>query len=997
MKNSFLRAAAICAPFFAAALLIFPAQAAPFVVNAPTPTAAYVGLPIEYSATFFSGGITVDRCVLSIDSVVNGDMTLSGTSLNGTAKRTATIATAGSHTVSVACYNTGTGSYVTHESIVTVTVSSDTTSPVVGTVTPLSANAGSPATFNALYSDTGSGVASCILHYGAVVGEREFYPMIIGAGASGSATVTLTPSTAGSFFAQAECTDVVGHSSLGPAVTIVVAATDTSSPIISSITPTTATRNVGTMIRAYFSDNVGVTGCTLTVDGISMGSITYTSSQAARSYTFSVARTSFATVACTDAAGNVGTLTQAITVSDTDISSPVVNPVTPTTAVKDSSTMIRADFTDNIGVTSCSLTIDGTSQGAMTLTSTQAAKSYTFSAVRTHIVTVTCLDFAGNSGSQSIVVDVTAPPAPAPDTTGPTIGSVSPITAVRGSTQTYTVAFLDANTVSGCVLHIQTVIGGSYNTYNMSMSSATSSNATYAWAYAATAPTGIYNMYATCTDASGNVGTGASTGITVSAASATDTSAPVTGFISYSPSDPTVGTNVTFTVTPTDNIGVTRCSLLINGTNPQPMIVVGSGYARSYTMPSTARTRYDAICYDAAGLYSGSNDVYITPSPAGTSDTTAPVIGTVSPSAATMDVPQTFSIGYSDVSNVTNCVLFVQQYSGTFNSYTMLRSGASTGNASYTYTFSSAGTAGTYGVYAQCTDQYGNLGANPTTYVSVSAPATTSPRDTTGPSISSVSPNAVVRGSTQTYTVSFADASPVASCTLHVQQGTRYANYEMSRMGASVGTASFAYTYWTSVAPGNYHMYATCADINGNTGSGPDTNISVNLTSTAPRTPATPPGGSYERQLIKLTCPDYEVPSDHLCKAVYYVSSDGKRHAFPNERAYLSWYGNFDNVYEMSSIASFPLGANVTYRPGIKLVKFTTLDRVYAVSRSGLLRWITSESAAQNLYGSNWNRQVDDLSDTLFTNYHFGTDINTASEFSPSNEAAASTLIDSNF
>lgn len=145
---------------------------------------------------------------------------------------------------------------------------------------------------------------------------------------------------------------------------------------------------------------------------------------------------------------------------------------------------------------------------------------------------------------------------------------------------------------------------------------------------------------------------------------------------------------------------------------------------------------------------------------------------------------------------------------------------------------------------------------------------------------------------------------------------------------------------------------------------------------------------------IKMVCPEQALP-DHPCRAVYFRGSDGKRHAFPNEKAYFSWYENFDGVSELTpeEMGAIPLGLNVTYRPGVRMVKFQTVDKVYAVSQGGALRWITGEEVARALYGEDWNKQIDDISDAFFSNYTFGADIIDAS-YQPSEEAAAAVSIE---
>lgn len=119
---------------------------------------------------------------------------------------------------------------------------------------------------------------------------------------------------------------------------------------------------------------------------------------------------------------------------------------------------------------------------------------------------------------------------------------------------------------------------------------------------------------------------------------------------------------------------------------------------------------------------------------------------------------------------------------------------------------------------------------------------------------------------------------------------------------------------------------------------------------------------------------------------VYYVGADNKRYVFPNEKIYFSWYQNFSGIKTLSTdeMASLGIGGAVTYRPGTTLIKLTTDPKVYAVGHNGLLRWVETESAASALYGTDWMKKVHDLSDAFFTNYHLGTSIKMASDFSVS-------------
>lgn len=119
---------------------------------------------------------------------------------------------------------------------------------------------------------------------------------------------------------------------------------------------------------------------------------------------------------------------------------------------------------------------------------------------------------------------------------------------------------------------------------------------------------------------------------------------------------------------------------------------------------------------------------------------------------------------------------------------------------------------------------------------------------------------------------------------------------------------------------------------------------------------------------------------------VYWYASNGRRYVFPNAGTFRSWVGPSGmadivtvNDYELHSI---PLGGNITYRPGARLLKIKTDPKVYAVARYGVLRWITSEEVARATYGAFWNQMIDDISDDYFVNYTVGPPIYGGSDYS---------------
>lgn len=150
--------------------------------------------------------------------------------------------------------------------------------------------------------------------------------------------------------------------------------------------------------------------------------------------------------------------------------------------------------------------------------------------------------------------------------------------------------------------------------------------------------------------------------------------------------------------------------------------------------------------------------------------------------------------------------------------------------------------------------------------------------------------------------------------------------------------------------------------------------------------------------LVKLACSKSADVNDP-CKAVYFYASDKTRHAFTNDRVYFSWYKDFSNIKEVSAsfLSSLPLGKNVTYHPGIKLVKFQTVPTVFAVESKGVLHAVTTEEIAAFLYGTDWNKKVDDISDVFFSDYTFGAKIQTVNDFNVLMSIASVSSLDGNF
>ncbi|MBU0569822.1 hypothetical protein KKB40_03500, partial [Patescibacteria group bacterium] len=135
--------------------------------------------------------------------------------------------------------------------------------------------------------------------------------------------------------------------------------------------------------------------------------------------------------------------------------------------------------------------------------------------------------------------------------------------------------------------------------------------------------------------------------------------------------------------------------------------------------------------------------------------------------------------------------------------------------------------------------------------------------------------------------------------------------------------------------------------------------------------------GSFS--FIKPADADWELVRSKDFGTIYYIDSLGLRHPFPNLTTYQSWYGNdFSKVLSVPNdfLSNYPLGKNITIRPGTYLVKVRTAPQVYTVEQGGVLREIQNESIAEEIYGADWTSRVVDLPDVFFDDYSIGEIIN---------------------
>lgn len=114
---------------------------------------------------------------------------------------------------------------------------------------------------------------------------------------------------------------------------------------------------------------------------------------------------------------------------------------------------------------------------------------------------------------------------------------------------------------------------------------------------------------------------------------------------------------------------------------------------------------------------------------------------------------------------------------------------------------------------------------------------------------------------------------------------------------------------------------------------------------------------------------------------VYYVDGTTRR-PFLDSQTFFTYADNFDAVIEASDdyLANYTIGAPMLPKAGTVLVKVQSVNKVYALEADNTLRWITSESLASSLYGSDWADYVIDVPVTAWGHFTIGEDIDSTSD-----------------
>jgi thermitase len=283
------------------------------------------------------------------------------------------------------------------------------------------------------------------------------------------------------------------------AVTAAVASktsTDTTPPTASISAPLAGATVSGTVaVQGTATDNVGVTKIEFYVDG-ALSTSTTTSPFSFSWDTAGVTNASHTlSVKAYDAAGNVGTASVTVTLSNT---APTVSISSPSYGTTVSGTVsVQGSASDSTGLSKIEFYVNGT------LNATAASSPFSFSwnttsqTTGSDTVSVKAYDTLGNTSTASVAVGVNNPaPSLIADTTPPVVAVTSP---ANGSTASHNVAITVSATDNVGVTHVSIYVD------NVQFCSGISAPYTCNW-NTKKASSGSHTITATAWDAAGNAG-----------------------------------------------------------------------------------------------------------------------------------------------------------------------------------------------------------------------------------------------------------------------------------------------------------------------------------------------------------------------------------------------------------------------------------------------------------------------------------------------------------
>jgi hypothetical protein len=136
--------------------------------------------------------------------------------------------------------------------------------------------------------------------------------------------------------------------------------------------------------------------------------------------------------------------------------------------------------------------------------------------------------------------------------------------------------------------------------------------------------------------------------------------------------------------------------------------------------------------------------------------------------------------------------------------------------------------------------------------------------------------------------------------------------------------------------------------------------------------------------LLDLERPAVEAFMSYTEKAVYLVKGD-QIWLVPDETTYFTWFDSWNDVLKVSQatievyVEALDYEGKLKFAPGTR-VKAVSSPRVYVVGSEGQLHWITSETVADEIYGSDWNQDIVEVNDTYLYQYSKGSEVGSGND-----------------
>ena len=282
-----------------------------------------------------------------------------------------------------------------------------------------------------------------------------------------------------------------------------------------------------------------------------------------------------------------------------DTTPPTTSIIAPAAGATVSGTVtVSASASDNVGVTKVEFYLDGTLQSTGTTSPYSWSWTSTSATNGSHSLVTKAYDAANNIGT-SATVTVTVSNTSG-DTTPPTTSITAP---TAGATVSGTVTVSASASDNVGVTKVEFYLDGALQS--------TDTTSPYSWSWTSTsAANGSHSLVTKAYDAANNVGTSATVTVTVSN-SGSDTTPP-TCSITTPAAGSTVSGTVTITATASDNVGVTKVEIYVDGA--LRVTDTATPYTWSWNTTTFANSSHTitAKAYDAAGNIGQAANVSVT-------------------------------------------------------------------------------------------------------------------------------------------------------------------------------------------------------------------------------------------------------------------------------------------------------------------------------------------------------------------------------------------------